>query len=71
MVMQIKQDGALYLLNLFVLGTEIQPLDELGDIEDIDHLVGKLMDKRDVQAVLTKNIFTKEQIKGCIDSLCQ
>jgi hypothetical protein len=31
----MMQDQVLNLLDLYILGTDIQPLDELGDIEDV------------------------------------
>lgn len=38
----------LSLLDLFILGTDIQPLEELGDIEDVKELCEKLIQKSEV-----------------------
>ena len=36
--LKMSQDCVLALLDLYILGTEIQPLEELGDIEDVAQL---------------------------------
>ena len=64
--LKMSQDCVLALLDLYILGTEIQPLEELGDIEDVAQLCQKLIAKREVQSILIQNICTEEQIMTCI-----
>jgi hypothetical protein len=55
----MAQDCVLALLDLYILGTDIQPLEELGTINDISELCHKLIAKPEVQSILFKNIFTQ------------